>query len=339
MDEKLNSIKALMKQIEKRFGMGALMRLGEKTKLKIECISTGNISLDLALGVCGIPKGRIIEIFGPESSGKTTLALHIVAESQKNGGICGFIDVEHALDATYAEKIGVDLKNLLVSQPDAGEEALEIAHDLIKSGEIETVVVDSVAALIPRQEIDGEIGNLQIGLQARLMSQALRKLTSITSKTNSIVIFINQLRDKIGSSYGSSETTPGGRALKFYSSVRLDVRRTGKLEDNDGRYGNKVKVKIVKNKVAPPFKEVEFEIIYGKGISKSASVLDCAIFFDIIKQSGSWYSYNDEKLGQGRETVKTMLENNVNLLETLQKQIMGKAGILEENGDVNEPKN
>lgn len=320
LEEKSKTVADLVEKIEKRFGKGAIVRLGDKAISEIEAISTGNLSLDLALGVGGVPKGRIIEIFGPESSGKTTLALHIVAEAQISGIVCAFVDVEHALDVVYAKNLGVDIDDLLVSQPDAGEDALEITHDLIKSQEIGIVVVDSVAALVPRQEIDGEIGTYQIGLQARLMSQALRKLTAISSKNNGTVVFINQLRDKIGISFGNSETTPGGRALKFYSSVRLDVRRIGKLEDSNGRFGNKIKVKVVKNKVAPPFREVELEIIYGKGISKAASLLELALEGGIIKQSGSWYSHEEKKIGQGKEAAKNYIENSPELqLEIKQK--------------------
>ncbi|MDR1392084.1 MAG: recombinase RecA [Clostridiales bacterium] len=312
-EEKEKVIKNIMHQIEKQFGIGAVMRLGDKLNMKIESIPTGSLRLDIALGIGGVPRGRIIEIFGPESSGKTTLALHILAESQKRGGVGAFIDAEHALDAIYAEKLGVNVEDLIISQPDTGEQALEITEKLIRSEVIEVVVIDSVAALVPKQEIEGDMGSTQIGLQARLMSQALRKLTAIAGKTNTIVIFINQLREKIGLFFGNSETTPGGRALKFYSSVRLEVKRIGKLENSEGLCGNKTKVKVVKNKVAPPFKEAEFDIIYGKGISKSGNILDLAIESEIVKQNGSWFSYNENKMGQGRESAKKFLEENTDV--------------------------
>lgn len=310
--------------IEKAYGKGAVMRLGDAPKINIDAIPTGALNLDIALGIGGLPRGRIIEIYGPESSGKTTLTLHVIAEAQKLGGTAAFIDAEHALDAVYAEKLGVNIKDLIVSQPDTGEQALEITEALVRSNAVDIVVVDSVAALVPRAEIEGGMGDSHVGLQARLMSQALRKLTAFISKSNTMVVFINQLREKVGIMFGNPETTTGGRALKFYSSVRLDIRRIEGIKDGDNVIGNKTRVKIVKNKVAPPFKQVEFDIMYGTGISRSGIILDTATDMGIIKKSGSWYSYNDERLGQGRETIKNMLENNNEFFLEVSKKIKDK---------------
>lgn len=320
-EEKKKALDTVFGNIEKQFGSGAVMRLGEKTVMDIEAIPTGSMALDIALGIGGVPRGRIVEIYGPESSGKTTVALHIVAEAQKMGGEAAFIDAEHALDPVYAEKLGVNIDDLIVSQPDTGEQALEITEQLVRSGAIDVVVVDSVAALVPRQEIDGLIGEPTVGLQARLMSQALRKLTSVISKSNTTAIFINQLREKIGVIFGNPETTTGGRALKFYSSVRLDVRRVEAIKSDGGPVGNHTKVKVVKNKVAPPFKEAEFDIIYGEGISKEGNILDIAVDYDIVKKSGSWFSYNDERLGQGREAVKKILKDNPELCAEIELKV------------------
>ena len=319
--EKRKALDAAMSQIEKQFGKGSVMKLGEYKSMNVEAISTGALTLDIALGIGGIPRGRIIEIFGPESSGKTTLALHAVAETQKKGGEAAFIDAEHALDPSYAKKIGVDIDNLIVSQPDTGEQALEIAEALIRSGAIDIVVVDSVAALVPKAEIDGDMGDSHIGLQARLMSQALRKLAGTINKTNATIIFINQLREKVGVMFGNPETTPGGRALKYYASVRMDIRRVEALKQDGNVIGNRTKVKVVKNKVAPPFREAEFDIIYGKGISKEGSVLDLAVDLNIIEKSGSWFSYNGERIGQGRENVKKLLETDPKLMEDVEKKV------------------
>ncbi|HEV8043910.1 MAG TPA: recombinase RecA [Rubrobacter sp.] len=308
--DKTKAIGAAVSHIEKQFGKGAIMRMGDEPPRKVASISTGALALDLALGVGGVPKGRIVEIYGPESSGKTTLALHIIAEAQKTGGLAAFIDAEHALDPTYAEAIGVDLENLYFSQPDNGEQALEIADTLIRSGALDLVVIDSVAALVPRAEIEGEMGDTHVGLQARLMSQALRKLSGSLSRSDTTAIFINQLREKIGVMFGSPETTPGGRALKFYSSVRLDIRRIGALKVGNDTVGNQTKVKIAKNKVAPPFKVVEFDIMYGEGISKEGSLLDVGIVHDVVQKSGAWFAYGDERLGQGRENSKQFLKEN-----------------------------
>ena len=319
--EKRKALDAAMSQIEKQFGKGSVMKLGEFKSMNVEAISTGALNLDIALGIGGIPKGRIIEIFGPESSGKTTLALHAVAEAQKLGGEAAFIDAEHALDPVYAKKIGVDVDNLIVSQPDTGEQALEIAEALIRSGAIDIIVVDSVAALVPKAEIDGDMGDSHIGLQARLMSQALRKLAGAINKTNAIIIFINQLREKVGIMFGNPETTPGGRALKFYSSVRMDIRRIENIKVDGQVVGNRTRVKIVKNKVAPPFREAEFDIVYGKGISKEGSILDLAVELDIIQKSGSWFSYNGERIGQGRENVKAYIAERPELMAELDKKI------------------
>ena len=319
--EKLQALKMTLDRIEKTYGKGTIMRLGDSVIEPAEVISTGSLTLDLALGIGGYPKGRIIEIYGPESSGKTTLTLHAIAEAQKAGGIAAFIDAEHAFDRFYAEKLGVDTENLLISQPDNGEQALEIADNLIRSGAIDIIVIDSVAALVPKSELEGEMGDSKVGLQARLMSQALRKLTATISKTNSCCIFINQLREKIGVMYGSPETTTGGNALKFYCSVRLDIRRTGQLKDGDTLVGNRSRVKVVKNKMAPPFKLAEFDIIYGEGISKLGELIDIGVETDILKKSGSWFKYNDTQLGQGREAVKSLLKDNPELCEEIEGKI------------------
>ncbi len=319
--EKRKALDAAMSQIEKQFGKGSVMKLGEFTSMNVEAISTGALNLDIALGIGGIPKGRIIEIFGPESSGKTTLALHAVAEAQKKGGEAAFIDAEHALDPGYAKKIGVDIDNLIVAQPDTGEQALEIAEALIRSGAIDIIVVDSVAALVPKAEIDGDMGDSHIGLQARLMSQALRKLAGAINKTNAIIIFINQLREKVGVMFGNPETTPGGRALKFYSSVRMDIRRIENIKQDGNVVGSRTRVKVVKNKVAPPFREAEFDIVYGKGISREGSILDLAVELNIVEKSGSWFSYNGDRIGQGRENVKGYLTENPKIMDELEKKI------------------
>ena len=326
-DERKEALSAAIGQIEKQFGKGAVMRLGDNANLEVAAVSTGSLSLDIALGIGGIPKGRIIEIYGPESSGKTTVALHMVAEVQKNGGIAGFIDAEHALDPVYAKNIGVDIDELYIAQPDNGEQALEITETMVRSGALDIIIVDSVAALVPKTEIEGEMGDSHVGLQARMMSQACRKLTAAISKTNSIVVFINQLREKVGVFYGPSETTTGGRALKFYSSVRLDVRRIEQLKQGGEAIGNRAKVKVVKNKVAPPFKEAEFDIIYGKGISRSGDVLDLAVKKDIISKSGAWFSYNGEKIGQGRENAKAYLENNPEFMTEVEAKVRELFGL------------
>ena len=319
--EKLKVLQSALDKIEKNYGKGSIMKLGDKSVDKVDAISTGSISLDVALGVGGLPKGRIIEIYGPESSGKTTLAIHCISEAQKTGGIAAFIDAEHAFDSNYAQKLGVDVGNLYISQPDNGEQALEIADNLISSGAIDIIVIDSVAALTPKSEIEGEMGDSKMGLQARLMSQALRKLTSTISKTKCCCIFINQLRDKIGVMYGSPETTTGGNALKFYSSVRLDIRRIQQIKEGDKVVGNRVKVKVAKNKVAPPFRQVEFDLMFGEGISKLGEIVDIAVENNIIKKSGSWFSYGDTKLGQGRDLVKQLLRDNPELQEEIEAKI------------------
>ena len=322
-NERLKALKLTMDKIEKSYGKGTIMKLGDETiDDTIQAISTGSVGLDIALGVNGVPKGRVVEIYGPESSGKTTLALHIIAESQKRGGICAFIDAEHAFDRFYAQRLGVDAKELLISQPDNGEQALEITENLIRSGAIDVVVIDSVAALTPKSEIEGEMGDSKMGLQARLMSQALRKLTSIIGKTGCCCIFINQLREKIGVMFGNPETTTGGNALKFYASVRLDIRRIGQIKDNENIIGNRIRVKVVKNKVAPPFRTAEFDIIYGEGISKLGEIVDLGVEQGIIKKSGSWFSYGDTKLGQGRDAVKSLLQDNPELCDEIDKKIM-----------------
>ena len=324
LDDKAARKKALstaLAQLERDFGAGAVMKLGENTHMEVQAVHTGSLALDFALGIGGVPRGRIIEIFGPESSGKTTVALHIIAEVQKEGGEAEFIDAEHALDPVYAKALGVNINELLVSQPDCGEDALEITEALVRSGAIDVVVVDSVAALVPRQEIDGEMGATMVGVQARLMSQAMRKLSAVISKSNAVVIFINQLREKVGVMYGNPETTPGGRALKFYASVRIDVRKTDQLKNGSDVYGNHVRCKIVKNKVAPPFKVAEFDILYGKGISRSGEIIDYCIALDIIKKSGSWFSYNGERIGQGKDNVRKIIENDPAFLAELDAKV------------------
>ncbi|EQK47365.1 MULTISPECIES: recombinase RecA [Paraclostridium] len=331
-DEKLKALNSALSQIEKDFGKGSVMKLGEAKGMAIDVIPTGSIGLDIAIGIGGLPKGRIVEIYGPESSGKTTVTLHAVAEAQKQGGIAAFIDAEHALDPVYAKALGVDVDNLIVSQPDTGEQALEIAEALIRSGAIDIIVVDSVAALVPKAEIEGDMGDSHIGLQARLMSQALRKLTGSIKKSNCVAIFINQLREKVGVMFGSPETTTGGRALKFYSSVRLDVRKIDTIKQGDKVMGSRTRVKVVKNKVAPPFKQCEFDIMYGEGISKVGDLLDIAADLDIIKKSGAWYSYNETRLGQGRENVKKFLEDNKDLTEEVDG-LVRKYYKLDENAD------
>ena len=339
--EKLKVLSAVMDKIEKDFGKGAIMKLGDKSKnMDVETVPTGSLSLDLALGVGGVPKGRIIEIYGPESSGKTTVALHMIAEVQKRGGIAGFIDAEHALDPVYAKNIGVDIDELYISQPDSGDQALEITETMVRSGAIDIIVVDSVAALVPKQEIEGDMGDTHVGLQARLMSQALRKLTPVISKSNCVVIFINQLREKVGVMFGNPETTTGGRALKFYSSVRMDVRRTETLKQGGEMVGNHVRVKIVKNKIAPPFKEAEFDIMFGKGISREGDILDLATKIDLVNKSGAWYAYNGEKIGQGRENSKKYLEDHPDIAETVEHAIRVHYGLLEEDAENanNDPK-
>jgi len=322
IEAKLKALKLTLDKLDKTYGKGTVMKMGDKAVMEVEIIPTGSLGLDVALGVGGYPRGRVIEIYGPESSGKTTLTLHAIAEAQKKGGIAAFIDAEHAFDRTYAENLGVDVENLIISQPDNGEQALEITDNLIRSGAIDIVVIDSVAALTPKSEIEGEMGDSKMGLHARLMSQALRKLTGSISKTNCTVIFINQLREKIGVMFGNPETTTGGNALKFYASVRLDIRRSTQIKDTNGEVlGNMTRVKVVKNKVAPPFKTVEFDIMYGKGISKVGEIIDLGVDFEIIKKSGSWFSYDDTKLGQGRDAVKTLLLDNPELMDELELKI------------------
>jgi recombination protein RecA len=322
--EKLKALKLTIDKIDKDYGKGSVMMMNEKTKDPTEVVSTGSIGLDTALGVGGIPKGRIVEIYGPESSGKTTVATHIIAEAQKKGGICAIIDAEHAFDSAYAQKLGVDVDNLLISQPDYGEQALEIADRLILSGALDVVVIDSVAALVPKSELEGEMGDSKMGLQARLMSQALRKLTATINKTNTICIFINQLREKIGVMFGNPETTTGGNALKFYASIRLDIRRMAQIKDGDEAIGNRVKVKVVKNKVAPPFRATEFDIIFGEGISKVGEIIDMGVEMGVVQKSGSWFSYEGNKLGQGRDAVKGLLRDNEELQADIEKKIRAK---------------
>ncbi len=319
--EKKKALEMALGQIEKQFGKGAVMKLGDFTAMNVEAIPTGALSLDIALGIGGIPRGRIIEIFGPESSGKTTLALHMIAEAQKLGGEAAFIDAEHALDPVYAKHLGVDIDNLIVSQPDTGEQALEIAEALVRSGAIDIIVIDSVAALVPKAEIDGDMGDSHVGLQARLMSQALRKLASVINKSKSVIVFINQLREKIGVMFGNPETTPGGRALKFYASVRLDIRKIETMKQDGEVVGNRAKVKVVKNKVAPPFREAEFDIVYGKGISKVGNILDLGVNLDIVNKSGAWFSYNGERIGQGRENAKKYLEDHPEITAEIEKKV------------------
>jgi recombination protein RecA len=327
--EKLKALQLTIDKLEKTYGKGTVMKLSDNKVLDIPAISTGSLGLDMALGIGGIPRGRVIEIYGPESSGKTTLTLHCIAEAQKAGGLAAFIDAEHAFDKSYAEKLGIDTENLLISQPDNGEQALEIAEHLIRSGAIDIIVIDSVAALVPKGELEGEMGESKMGLQARLMSQALRKLTGAIHKTGCACVFINQLRDKIGVMFGSPETTTGGNALKFYASVRLDIRRVGQIKESaDNILGNRTRVKVVKNKVAPPFKVVEFDIMYGQGISKVGEIIDLGVEFEIIKKAGSWFSYNGEKLGQGRDSVKNLLLDNPELMDELEAKIKSASGLL-----------
>jgi recombination protein RecA len=327
-EDKMKALDAALAQIEKQYGKGSIMKLGDNSNhMNIEVVPTGSLSLDIALGLGGMPKGRIIEIYGPESSGKTTVALHVVAEVQKLGGIAGFIDAEHALDPVYAKNIGVDIDNLYISQPDNGEQALEITETMVRSGAVDVIIVDSVAALVPKAEIDGDMGDSHVGLHARLMSQALRKLTAVISKTNCVVIFINQLREKVGVMFGNPETTTGGRALKFYSSVRLDVRRIETLKLGGEVVGNRTRVKVVKNKIAPPFKEAEFDIMFGKGISREGDILDLAVLHDIVNKSGAWYSYKGEKIGQGRENTKIYLQEHPEVCKEIEQLVRNKVGI------------
>ena len=318
---KQQALKTALTQIERDFGAGSIMKLGENTHMEVPAIHTGSLSLDLALGIGGVPRGRIVEIFGPESSGKTTVALHILAEVQKSGGTAAFIDAEHALDPVYAKALGVDINELLVSQPDCGEDALEICEALARSGAVDAIVIDSVAALVPRQEIEGDMGQSMVGVQARMMSQAMRKLSGVISKSNCVVVFINQIREKVGVIYGNPETTPGGRALKFFASVRIDIRKTEQLKDGNDVYGNHVKCKIVKNKVAPPFRVAEFDILYGKGISLSGEIIDFAIALDVIQKSGSWFSYNGERIGQGKDNVRKLIENTPELMKEIENKV------------------
>ena len=328
-EDKLKALDAAVAQIEKAYGKGSVMKLGDsKANMNIETIPTGSLSLDIALGLGGVPRGRIIEIYGPESSGKTTVALHMVAEVQKRDGIAGFIDAEHALDPVYARNIGVDIDNLYISQPDSGEQALEICETMVRSGAVDIVIIDSVAALVPKAEIDGDMGDSHVGLQARLMSQALRKLTAVVSKTNCIVVFINQLREKVGIMFGNPETTTGGRALKFYSSIRLDVRRIESLKASGEVIGNRTRIKVVKNKVAPPFREAEFDIMFGKGISREGDILDLAVKYDIIEKSGAWFSYRNEKIGQGRENTKIYLASHPEILEEVELGVRKACGLI-----------
>ena len=337
-EDKLKALDAAISQIEKQYGKGSVMKLGdESNRMNVETVPTGALSLDIALGLGGLPKGRIIEIYGPESSGKTTVALHAVAEVQKRGGIAGFIDAEHALDPAYAKNIGVDIDELYISQPDSGDQALEITETMVRSGAIDIIVVDSVAALVPKQEIEGDMGDTHVGLQARLMSQALRKLTPVISKSNCVVIFINQLREKVGVMFGNPETTTGGRALKFYSSVRMDVRRTETLKQGGEMVGNHVRVKIVKNKIAPPFKEAEFDIMFGKGISREGDILDLATKIDLVNKSGAWYAYNGEKIGQGRENAKSYLTAHPEIMEEIEEKVRAHYGIGAEGQEAEEP--
>lgn len=329
-DDKQKALDAALVQIEKQYGKGSIMKLGEaRASMNVEVVPTGALSLDVALGIGGLPRGRVVEIYGPESSGKTTAALHVVAEVQRRDGIAGFIDAEHALDPSYAKKIGVDIDNLYISQPDSGEQALEIAETMVRSGAVDIVVIDSVAALVPKAEIDGEMGDTHVGLQARLMSQALRKLTAVIGKSSCIVIFINQLREKVGVMFGSPETTTGGRALKFYSSIRLDVRRIETLKQGGEMIGNRVRIKVVKNKVAPPFKEAEFDIMFGQGISKEGDILDLAAKVGVVDKSGAWYAYNGEKIGQGRENAKIYLTNNTAVRDELELKVREYYGLIE----------
>ncbi|MCT6879906.1 MAG: recombinase RecA [Commensalibacter sp.] len=326
--DKDKALEGALAQIERSFGKGSIMRMGEKPNVQVETISTGSISLDIALGIGGVPRGRIIEIYGPESSGKTTMALHVIAEAQKLGGNCAFVDAEHALDPIYARKLGVDIENLLISQPDAGEQALEIADTLVRSGAIDVLVIDSVAALVPRAELEGDMGDNHVGLHARLMSQALRKLTGSVSRSNTCLIFLNQIRQKIGVMFGSPETTTGGNALKFYASVRLDIRRIGQVKDKDEVIGNQTRIKVVKNKMAPPFKQVEFDIMYGEGISKTGEIIDLGVKAGIVEKSGSWFSYDSQRVGQGRENAKQFLRDHPEIADKIEKRIREKAGVV-----------
>jgi recombination protein RecA len=328
--DKSKALDAALSQIERHFGKGSIMRLGKRDKVDVDTIPSGSLGLDIALGIGGLPRGRVVEIYGPESSGKTTLALHAIAEAQKRGGTCAFIDAEHAMDASYARKLGVDIDNLLISQPDTGEQALEIADTLVRSGAVDILVIDSVAALVPRAELDGEMGDVQPGSQARLMSQALRKLTSSISRSNTMVVFINQIRMKIGVMYGSPETTTGGHALKFYASVRLDIRRIGIIKERDEVVGNSTRVKVVKNKLAPPFKQVEFDIMYGEGISRMGELVDLGIKAGVVEKSGAWFSYDSQRLGQGRENAKTFLKQNPEIASKIEAAIRQNAGLIAE---------
>ncbi len=332
-EEKEQALKSAMAQITKTYGQGAIMKLGDNAKMQVSAVSTGSLTLDLALGIGGIPRGRIIEVFGPESSGKTTLALHMAAEVQKAGGNAAFIDAEHALDPVYAKNLGVNTDELLVSQPDSGEQALEITESLVRSGAVDIVVVDSVAALVPQQEIDGDMGSSQVGVQARLMSQAMRKLSAVISRTNSIVVFINQLREKVGVMYGNPEVTPGGKALKYYASVRIDIRRTETLKEGDEVYGSRTRCKVVKNKVAPPFRVAQFDILYGKGISKSSELIDIGIDLGILEKSGSWFSYNGERIGQGRDNVRKYFESNPDVFSEVERRIRDSSAQIPMNGE------
>jgi len=328
--DKSKALDAALSQIERHFGKGSIMRLGKRERVEIDTIPSGSLGLDIALGIGGLPRGRVVEIYGPESSGKTTLALHAIAEAQKRGGTCAFVDAEHALDPIYARKLGVNIDDLLISQPDAGEQALEIADTLVRSGAVDILVIDSVAALVPRAELDGEMGDVQPGSQARLMSQALRKLTSSISRSNTMVIFINQIRMKIGVMYGSPETTSGGNALKFYASVRLDIRRIGAIKERDEVIGNQTRVKVVKNKLAPPFKQVEFDIMYGEGVSKMGELIDLGVKANVVEKSGSWFSYDSQRIGQGRENAKTFLKQNPEMAAKIEAAIRGNAGLIAE---------
>jgi recombination protein RecA len=322
--EKMKALKVTMDRLDKEYGKGTTMWLSDRAKIRVPAISTGSLALDIALGVGGVPRGRVVEVFGPEASGKTTITMHMIAEAQKAGGLAAFVDAEHAFDPDYADKLGIDIENLLISQPDHGEQALEITENLIRSGAIDIIVVDSVAALTPKAELEGDMGDARVGLQARLMSQALRKLTSTIAKSNCVCVFINQLREKIGVMFGNPETTTGGNALKFYSSVRLDIRRTSQIKDTEGVQGNRVKVKVVKNKVAPPFKQAEFDILYGEGISKAGEVLDLAVEHNLIEKAGAWFSYGGDKLGQGRENVRKLLQDNPELMSDLEAQLRSR---------------
>ena len=335
--DKQKALDAALGQIERAFGKGSIMRLGARPNIETEVVSTGSLGLDIALGIGGVPKGRVVEIFGPESSGKTTLALHVVAEAQKAGGTCAFVDAEHALDPSYARKLGVDVDELLISQPDAGEQALEIADTLVRSGAVDVLVIDSVAALVPRAELEGEMGDSHVGLQARLMSQALRKLTSSISRSNTLVIFINQIRLKIGVMFGNPETTTGGNALKFYSSVRLDIRRIGAIKDRDNVVGNQTRVKVVKNKLAPPFKTVEFDIMYGEGISKTGELLDLGVQANVVEKSGAWFSHDGQRIGQGRENAKNFLREHPEMAETIEAKVRQNAGLVSERMMLGDP--